>query len=78
MAWQLDNRKTPNFKGYSALLSGNNDPNNSGDFQEGFEFGFEDLDAKDDNNKGGSDGVMSGPNVWPSEIPVFREAVLKY
>jgi len=78
MAWQLDNRKTPNFKGYSALLSGNNDPNNSGDFQEGFEFGFEDLDAKDDNSKGSSDGVMSGPNVWPSEIPVFREAVLKY
>jgi len=33
---ELDNRTTPNFKGYSALLSGNNDPENSGDLQEGF------------------------------------------
>jgi isopenicillin N synthase-like dioxygenase len=76
--WQLDNRKTPNFRGYSGLLSGNNDPNNSGDFQEGFEFGFEELSANDGNSKLGTDGVLSGPNVWPPEIPAFREAALQY
>ncbi|KAJ7599912.1 hypothetical protein C8J56DRAFT_1037519 [Mycena floridula] len=34
----IENKTTPNFMGYSSpLLSGNNDPNNNGDLQEGFE-----------------------------------------
>jgi isopenicillin N synthase-like dioxygenase len=75
---ELDNRTTPNFKGYSALLSGNNDPENSGDLQEGFEFGREELDPKHNAHIGVNDGVMAGANVWPSDLPGFRLAVLKY
>ncbi|KAF9019957.1 Clavaminate synthase-like protein [Hymenopellis radicata] len=75
---QLENKKTPNFKGYSPLLSGNNDPNNNGDLQEGFEFGWEPLTtgaAQDDRS---GDGVMAGANVWPDKPPRFREAALQY
>lgn len=75
---QLDIRKTPNFKGYSALLSGNNDPENKGDLQEGFEIGWEELNPDDQENKRIDNGVMAGANVWPSQAPSFREGVLKY
>jgi isopenicillin N synthase-like dioxygenase len=70
-------RKTPNFKGYSPLFSGNNDPENDGDLQEGFEFGWEALHS---GHTYGSKptGVMAGDNVWPPELPEFREAVLEY
>ncbi|RDB14867.1 2-oxoglutarate-Fe(II) type oxidoreductase [Hypsizygus marmoreus] len=72
---EIENRKNPNFKGYHPLLSGNNDPEGAGDLQEGFEFGWEDP------SPGGGEidnGIMAGANVWPSEIPEFREKVLKY
>ncbi|KAF5382423.1 hypothetical protein D9615_002770 [Tricholomella constricta] len=74
---QVEIRKTPNFKGYSPLLSGNNDPDNAGDLQEGFEFGWEPLDAtqRNDHEK---DGVMAGANIWPSDLPGFREGALHY
>ncbi|THV04988.1 Clavaminate synthase-like protein [Dendrothele bispora CBS 962.96] len=72
---KIENKTTPNFKGYSPLLSGNNDPNNNGDLQEGFEFGWESLPEDDENNH---DGAMAGANVWPEELPEFREAALKY
>lgn len=69
-------KKQPNFKGYTPLLSGNNDPNGAGDLQEGFEFGWEEPSlSKDAQDKY---GVMAGGNVWPSGIPGFREAVLEY
>jgi isopenicillin N synthase-like dioxygenase len=70
-------RKAPNFKGYSPLLSGNNDPENKGDLQEGFDLGWEALHS---NHEFGSKptGIMAGDNVWPSELPEFREAVLEY
>ncbi|TFK40494.1 2OG-Fe(II) oxygenase [Crucibulum laeve] len=75
----IENKKTPNFKGYSPLLSGNNNPENAGDLQEGFEFGWEVLNKSEDSNAT-EDGVMAGANVWPSEedIPGFRDNVLKY
>ncbi|TFY72244.1 hypothetical protein EVG20_g744 [Dentipellis fragilis] len=77
---QLDIKKTPNFKGYTAVLSSNNDPANSGDMHEGFEFGWEELDADKTANdpRRANDGVMAGANVWPSEAPGFREGMLPY
>ncbi|KAF5374723.1 hypothetical protein D9757_011780 [Collybiopsis confluens] len=59
--------------GYSALLSGNNDPNNKGDLQEGFEMVGEPLDKATDAEIGGA-----GRNTWPEELPAFREAALRY
>lgn len=74
---EIENQKSPNFKGYSALLSGNNDPNNHGDYQEGFEFGWEPLDNTRPHDES-ENGIMAGANVWPSSLPAFREAALKY
>lgn len=76
---QIEIRKTPNFKGYSPLLSGNNNSEGAGDLQEGFEFGWEDPSNKD-NDVDESSGVMAGANVWPSEghVPRFRQTVLDY
>ncbi|KAF9450550.1 Clavaminate synthase-like protein, partial [Macrolepiota fuliginosa MF-IS2] len=74
----IENKKTPNFKGYSPLLSGNNNPYGAGDMQEGFEFGWEALE--DASKARREDGVMAGANVWPSEsdVPGFRSAALQY
>ncbi|KAG6838421.1 hypothetical protein C0991_011755 [Blastosporella zonata] len=74
---EIENRKTPNFKGYSPLLSGNNNPDNSGDLQEGFEFGWEPIapSASDDYDQ---TGVMAGANVWPSQLPELRAKALRY
>ena len=77
-AGQLDIRKTPNFKGYNPILSSNNDPGNGGDLHEGFEFGWEELNARADDEKRTNDGAMAGANVWPSDVPGFRESVLAY
>ncbi|GLB38567.1 putative iron ascorbate-dependent oxidoreductase family protein [Lyophyllum shimeji] len=74
----IENRKTPNFKGYSPLLSGNNNPDGAGDLQEGFEFGWEPLDSAPGSDQGEDSGVMAGANVWPSEIPGFQDQVLQY
>ncbi|KAL1666184.1 hypothetical protein GGF50DRAFT_113432 [Schizophyllum commune] len=71
---ELENKKQPNLMGYSPLLSGNNDPSNSGDLQEGYEFGFEPLDG----SKGEGTIIGGGKNVWPAELPGFREKALKY
>lgn len=81
--------KTPNFKGYSAVLSSNNDPNGAGDMHEGFEFGFEPIipppppSNSDDGTsalKNHDGGLMAGANAWPREedAPGFREGVLGY
>lgn len=75
---QLDIRKTGNFKGYNAILTSNNDPTHDGDLHEGFEFGWEELDPKVNDDKRANDGAMAGANVWPPEPPGFREAVLRY
>lgn len=72
----IENKKSPNFKGYSPLLSGNNDPDNDGDLQEGFEFGLEQIAQGQDDSS--DEGVMAGANVWPSQLPEFRRAALQY
>ncbi|KIM74834.1 hypothetical protein PILCRDRAFT_827899 [Piloderma croceum F 1598] len=76
---ELLNKKNPNFKGYSPLLSANNNPENAGDLHEGFEFGYEPLNSSSSlENENENEGVMAGANVWPSALPGFREAALKY
>ncbi|KAJ7205260.1 2OG-Fe(II) oxygenase [Mycena pura] len=76
---EIENKKSPNFKGYSAVLSGNNDPSGAGDLQEGFEFGYEPLDgAASASARPADDDVMSAPNVWPAQLPEFRAAALEY
>jgi len=77
---EIDSRKTPNFKGYLPLLSGNNDPEGAGDLQEGFQFGWESPNKDDDIDLDKSSGVMAGANVWPSEeqVPRFRQTALEY
>ncbi|KAJ7644722.1 Clavaminate synthase-like protein [Roridomyces roridus] len=72
----IENTKTPNFKGYSPILSGNNDPNGAGDLQEGFEFGFEPLEAHQSEAR--EEGIMAGANIWPTQLPEFRQAALDY
>ncbi|KAG7088766.1 hypothetical protein E1B28_012732 [Marasmius oreades] len=76
----LDIRKTPNFKEYTALLGEKTDPNGKGkgDLHEGFDLGWEEIDpngVQKDTSR--DDGAMSGSNVWP-ELPGFREIVLAY
>ncbi|KAJ7660451.1 hypothetical protein B0H17DRAFT_1095410 [Mycena rosella] len=70
---EVENTKTPNFKGYSPVLSGNNDPNGAGDLQEGFEFGYEALDGAGQDEEHGL-----GANAWPMQLPEFRDAALEY
>ena len=49
-----------------------------GDMHEGYEVGWEEINPKPDDSRETNDGVMAGANVWPDELPEFREAVLKY
>ncbi|KZT28003.1 2OG-Fe-II oxygenase [Neolentinus lepideus HHB14362 ss-1] len=73
----LDIHKTSNFKGYTALFGANVDPENRGDMYEGFDIGWEEIEAILKAPREG-DGAMSGANVWPADLPGFREAVLTY
>lgn len=77
--YQLDNKKTPNFKGYNAVLDSNIDPAGAGDMHEGFEFGWEALDEAPGalDSRRMNDGSMSGANVWP-DVPGFRKSLLRY
>ncbi|KAJ3508597.1 hypothetical protein NLJ89_g5673 [Agrocybe chaxingu] len=79
---ELDIHKTPNFKGYTALLGENTDSNGLGDLHEGFDLGWESaVDSIQLDTSAGAprdDGAMSGENVWPTGLPGFRETVLDY
>ena len=69
---KYDSRNSSNFKGYSALLSENNDPENRGDLHESFDIGPEETEKS-------SKSAMSGANQWPvEELPKFKEAYLGY
>ncbi|KAH6912598.1 2OG-Fe(II) oxygenase [Coprinopsis sp. MPI-PUGE-AT-0042] len=74
-------KKQANYKGYSPLSSGKNDPNGAADLQEGFEFGWEPFDPSSDSSNDNQDkvnGAMAGANVWPQDVAGFREASLQY
>ncbi|KZT11781.1 Clavaminate synthase-like protein [Laetiporus sulphureus 93-53] len=70
----LDIHKTANFKGYTALLGENTNLENRGDLHEGFDLGWEEMSGSGRQD----DGVMAGQNVWPDNLPGFREACLEY
>ncbi|KAI0088603.1 2OG-Fe-II oxygenase [Irpex rosettiformis] len=72
----IDIHKSDNFKGYTALLGENTNPENRGDLHEGFDIGWEALDG----SVRSDDGAMTGENVWPhsKDLPGFREEVLEY
>ena len=76
---QLDIHKSKNFKGYTALLGENTNPENRGDLHEGFDLGWEDPGSGTVRSSE-DDGSMAGENVWPDEalLPGFRRAVLEY
>ena len=76
---QLDIHKSTNFKGYTALLGENTNPENRGDLHEGFDLGWEDLESGTVRSSE-DDGSMAGGNVWPDDtiLPGFRRAVLEY
>ncbi|KAF5362883.1 hypothetical protein D9758_007042 [Tetrapyrgos nigripes] len=77
----LDIHKTENYKGYTALLGENTDPNGRGDLHEGFDIGWEShSNASSSSRDDKSAGPMTGANVWPpeSDLPGFKEPVLAY
>ncbi|KAF7299439.1 2OG-Fe oxygenase [Mycena indigotica] len=63
----LDIHKSTNFKGYTALLGENTNPEGRGDLHEGFDLGWEEP----------GNNAMSGVNVWPAEtlLPGFRDVM---
>jgi len=76
---ELDIHKTSNFKGYTALLGENTDPENKGDLHEGFDLGWEPEEVSPSSASAlRDDGAMTGQNVWPDELPGFRSAVMRY
>ena len=77
-AFKLDVRSGSGYKGYHPLLSSNNNQENMGDMHEGYGVGWEELDSKSDDSKRSNDGALAAANVWPTELPDFRESVLKY
>lgn len=74
---QLDIHRTPHFKGYTALLGENTNPNNVGDLHEGFDIGWESI-SYDRDMPAYESGPMTGENVWPEHLPCFREDLLTY
>ncbi|OSX57172.1 hypothetical protein POSPLADRAFT_1186096 [Postia placenta MAD-698-R-SB12] len=72
----IDIHKSSNFKGYTALLGENTNPENRGDLHEGFDLGWEEMDSGISRRDG--DGVMTGVNVWPEGLSGFRKACLDY
>ncbi|KAH9968370.1 Clavaminate synthase-like protein [Lactifluus volemus] len=76
---ELDIHKSKNFKGYTALLGENTNPENRGDLHEGFDMGWEEL-GTGATRFPEEDGSMAGENIWPKEahLPDFRRTVLEY
>jgi isopenicillin N synthase-like dioxygenase len=78
---QIYIKKQANFKGYSPLSSGKNDPEGAADLQEGFEFGWEPFDPCSETSNLTDEtvsGAMAGANVWPRDVAGFRDASLQY
>ncbi|KAF8817115.1 Clavaminate synthase-like protein [Phlegmacium glaucopus] len=78
---ELDIHKSPNFKGYTALLGENTDSTGLGDLHEGFDLGWEphpSANEGDTSRSARNDGAMTGANIWPDGLPGFRETVLDY
>jgi isopenicillin N synthase-like dioxygenase len=76
---QIDIHKSENFKGYTALLGENANPENRGDLHEAFDIGWEDP-PNDHHSSVRTNGAMSGTNVWPAPLAtsLFKNQVLDY
>jgi len=74
---ELAIHKSSNFKGYSDLSQENVNPEGLGDVHEGFDLGWEPEFPSNDTTQN-MQGAMSGPNVWPDELPGFKAAILAY
>jgi len=72
---EYDVHKSTNYKGYTAMLAENTDVTGNGDLHEGFDIGYEPRDGAPDQ---ASDSAMDGANVWPADVPGFRDAFLDY
>lgn len=70
--------KTPNYKGYTALLDENADSTGLGDLHEGFDIGWEPNAITVEGSSLPRDGAMAGENVWPPDLPGFKETTLEY
>ncbi|KAG5635450.1 hypothetical protein H0H81_011227 [Sphagnurus paluster] len=75
---ELDIGKSTNFKGYTALLQENVNPTGLGDLHEGFDIGWEPEGCDPLRLTTIADSAMSGTNIWPDNLPGFKEAVLAY
>ncbi|KAH6913001.1 hypothetical protein BKA70DRAFT_783726 [Coprinopsis sp. MPI-PUGE-AT-0042] len=78
---ETDIHKSSNYKGYTALLAENTDVTGNGDLHEGFDLGWEAKgEATDDAGKPTVEPAtaMDGENVWPDDLPGFKDPVLKY
>jgi len=82
---KYDIRKSSSFKGYNALMSGNEDPEGRGDLHEGFNIGWEALEGHNSQAKVTAwydrSITMGGANVWPEggeDMKEFRSAMLEY
>ncbi|KAH7926492.1 Clavaminate synthase-like protein [Leucogyrophana mollusca] len=74
---KLDLQKSANFKGYTALRTEDASREKKGDIHEGFDLGWE-PESPANANALRDDGIMTGANLWPDELPVFRKDVLAY
>jgi isopenicillin N synthase-like dioxygenase len=71
----VDVSRSPNLRGYTALLAENTDPTARGDLHEGFDLALE-LPLDDPDVAAGVFGY--GPNQWPDRLPQMRDALLAY
>lgn len=76
----MDIHKTAHFKGYTALLAENTNPEGRGDLHECFDMAWEPRldDAGLTQLTDAKDGAMHGQNVWPEILPEFKKPVLEY
>ncbi|KAL5501859.1 hypothetical protein ACEPAH_9120 [Sanghuangporus vaninii] len=68
---KYDVKHSPSFKGYTALLKQNTDPENRGDLHESFNIGPE------QNESSKKSGLLDA-NPWPAEVDGFKEGYLGY
>lgn len=71
----VDVSRSPNLRGYTALLAENTDPTARGDLHEGFDLALE-LPLDDPDVRAGVFGY--GPNQWPARPAGMRDALLAY
>ncbi len=72
---RIDIARSPAHRGYFPFFAENNDPKNARDLKEGFDIA-RDLPPDDLSVRAGK--PLHGPNVWPADLPGFREVIEDY